>query len=116
MAQVKVTLVAVYGHVALTVLIWVERTGVDVDIGSNFWIVTLYPLACSNLPSDDAMIPLPRDETTPPVTKMYFVSATICVVTIFQRCKGNHFFWITWVQATYFSHWMIFPGKACTME
>jgi len=26
------------------------------------------------------MIPLPKEETTPPVTKMYFVSATIFII------------------------------------
>jgi hypothetical protein len=39
--------------------------------GSNFWIVTLSPLACSNFASEAAIIPLPREEVTPPVTKMY---------------------------------------------
>ena len=41
--------------------------------GSSFWIVTLYPLALNNLPSEAAMIPLPKDDVTPPVTKIYFV-------------------------------------------
>ena len=35
------------------------------------------PLACNNLPTDEDMIPLPNDEATPPVTKIYFVSPTI---------------------------------------
>jgi len=38
------------------------------------------------------MMPFPNEETTPPVTKMYFVSATIIevfVFLIFQRCKGK---------------------------
>jgi hypothetical protein len=35
-------------------------------------MVTLRPLACSNLASDAAIIPLPSEEVTPPVTKMYF--------------------------------------------
>lgn len=37
-------------------------------------------------------MPFPNEETTPPVTKMYFVSATIIevfVFLIFQRCKGK---------------------------
>lgn len=33
MTQVKVTLVAVHGHVALAVLVRVERAGVDVNVG-----------------------------------------------------------------------------------
>lgn len=34
-------------------------------------MVTFKPLACSNLASDAAIIPLPNEEVTPPVTKMY---------------------------------------------
>src|ERR671935_1360573 len=40
--------------------------------GSNFWTWTLRPRAFSRRPSDAAVMPLPRDETTPPVTKTYF--------------------------------------------
>ncbi len=29
------------------------------------------PLACSNIPSEAEMMPLPREEVTPPVTNMY---------------------------------------------
>jgi hypothetical protein len=35
------------------------------------------------------MIPLPSEETTPPVTKMYFVS--IKTFILFMDCKGKHF-------------------------
>ena len=38
------------------------------------------PLACSSLPIDDEIIPLPSEEATPPVTKMYLVSATILIL------------------------------------
>jgi hypothetical protein len=31
------------------------------------------PLLFNILPIEEAEIPLPKDETTPPVTKMYFV-------------------------------------------
>jgi hypothetical protein len=41
--------------------------------GSSFWIVTENPLATSSLAMEEEIIPLPRDEVTPPVTKMYFV-------------------------------------------
>lgn len=34
-------------------------------------MVTLNPLDCNNLPSDAEIMPLPRLEVTPPVTKMY---------------------------------------------
>ena len=36
-------------------------------------MVTLNPLACSNLAKDAETMPLPNDEVTPPVTKMYLV-------------------------------------------
>jgi hypothetical protein len=38
--------------------------------GSNFLILTLYPLDCSKVAIEAEAIPLPRDETTPPVTKI----------------------------------------------
>jgi hypothetical protein len=34
-------------------------------------MVTLSPLACSSLASEAAMMPLPNEEVTPPVTKTY---------------------------------------------
>src|SRR2546423_9029516 len=40
--------------------------------GSNFCAWTLRPRAFSSRPSEAAVIPLPSDETTPPVTKTYF--------------------------------------------
>ena len=42
--------------------------------GSNFCIVTLSPRSTSSRPSDAAAMPFPREETTPPVTKMYLVA------------------------------------------
>src|SRR5918996_4762865 len=42
--------------------------------GSNFCIVTLNPRSTSSRPSDAAAMPFPREETTPPVTKMYLVA------------------------------------------
>lgn len=40
-------------------------------------MVTEKPLACSNLPKEAAMMPLPREEVTPPVMKMYLVDEPI---------------------------------------
>src|SRR4029453_7469323 len=40
--------------------------------GSIFCSVTRKPRASSNAPIEAAAKPLPRDDTTPPVTKMYF--------------------------------------------
>src|SRR6187200_640412 len=41
--------------------------------GSNFWTWTFRPRAFRSRPSEAAVMPLPRDETTPPVTNTYFV-------------------------------------------
>src|SRR3954451_16565173 len=38
--------------------------------GSNFWRATLSPRDTRSRPIDAAAMPFPRDETTPPVTKM----------------------------------------------
>lgn len=38
-------------------------------------MVTRYPRACSNLASEAAIIPFPKEELTPPVTKIYLVFA-----------------------------------------
>ena len=37
-------------------------------------MVTLKPLDCNNFASEEAKIPFPSDEVTPPVTNMYLVS------------------------------------------
>ena len=39
--------------------------------GSNFWQVTFSPRLSSRQPMDAAAMPLPSEETTPPVTNMY---------------------------------------------
>jgi hypothetical protein len=36
-------------------------------------MVTEYPRACNNLANEAAIMPLPNDEVTPPVTKIYLV-------------------------------------------
>jgi hypothetical protein len=40
--------------------------------GSSFWRVTERPRALRMFPIEADVIPLPREETTPPVTKTYF--------------------------------------------
>ena len=42
-------------------------------------MVTLKPLACRSLAKEAEMIPLPNEEVTPPVTKMYLVLLDIPV-------------------------------------
>ena len=51
-------------------------------------MVTLKPLACKSLPMLAEMMPFPSEETTPPVTKMYFVSIlsvrllSFCIISL----------------------------------
>src|SRR5205807_2773624 len=45
--------------------------------GSSFWRETLRPRASRMVPIDAAVIPLPIEETTPPVTKTYFGTGTL---------------------------------------
>src|SRR5271168_2915432 len=40
--------------------------------GSHFWRVTRRPRLSSRQPMEAAATPFPREETTPPVTKIYF--------------------------------------------
>src|ERR1700752_2148034 len=44
--------------------------------GSSFWSVTRKPRASSSEPMEADASPLPSDDTTPPVTKMYFVGTS----------------------------------------
>src|SRR5437764_11008027 len=44
---------------------------------SNFWSDTFRPRAFSRRPSEAAVMPLPSDETTPPVTNTYLA----CLLT-----------------------------------
>src|SRR3954453_14648702 len=47
--------------------------------GSNFCACTRRPRAFSSRPSEAATMPLPSAETTPPVTKTYFVWGSVIV-------------------------------------
>lgn len=55
--------------------------------GSNFWMVTESPLACNSFAKDAETMPLPKEEVTPPVTKMYFAVATNLKLKF--GCKGS---------------------------
>src|SRR5690349_8828413 len=54
--------------------------------GSNFCIVTLSPRSTRRRPSDAAAMPFPREETTPPVTKMYLVALGAEVIALPLKC------------------------------
>src|SRR5690242_17061377 len=49
--------------------------GSTLRYGSNFWTCTFRPRAFNSRPSDAAVMPFPSEETTPPVTKTYLVTA-----------------------------------------
>ena len=48
--------------------------GSTLRYGSNFWFLTRRPHCFSSRPRDAAQMPLPSPDTTPPVTKMYFMA------------------------------------------
>src|SRR5690349_825821 len=54
--------------------------------GSNFCIVTLSPRSTNSRPNDAAAMPFPREETTPPVTKMYLVALGAEVIALPLKC------------------------------
>src|SRR4051794_26952614 len=54
--------------------------------GSNFWMATLRPRETSRRPIEAAAMPLPREETTPPVMKMNRVRG---------RCSGINSPWVS---------------------
>src|SRR3954453_22116037 len=57
--------------------------------GSNFWTETLRPRAFSSRPSEAAVMPLPSEETTPPVTKTYFVGRALMSTPL--ACRRDPF-------------------------
>src|SRR3954454_12979275 len=58
--------------------------------GSNFCMVTLSPRSTSSRPNDAAAMPFPREDTTPPVTKMYLVALGPVVIrpVLGKRASG----------------------------
>src|SRR5258707_12915896 len=52
-------------------------------------MVTENPLAWSSFPSEAGMIPLPKDDVTPPVTKIYLAEEDIGLRNF--GCKGRGF-------------------------
>ena len=74
MADVEIGFGTVFGHVDLTMLERVHGARVDVDVRIELLLQNMDTAAAQQRPSEDAVRPLPREETTPPVTK-------ICLVT-----------------------------------
>jgi hypothetical protein len=73
MAQVEVGLGAVFGDEDLTVLERAHGAGIDVDVGIELEVRDLDAARFEDRPEEAAAMPLPREDTTPPVTKTYLV-------------------------------------------
>jgi len=86
-AQVEVGLGSIVGDEDLAVLEGRHGARIDVEVGSNFIMLILMPRASSRQPMEAAESPLPSDDTTPPVTKMYF--ADICASEYFVVWIGR---------------------------
>ena len=54
-------------------------------------MVTLYPLLISSFPKDAEMIPFPKEDVTPPVTKMYFLGEILTTIYQFNCCQKYYF-------------------------
>ena len=76
-AEVEVGFAAIVGDVDLAVLVRAHRAGVDVDVRVELLQRDLVAVSLEQAPIEAAASPLPSDDTTPPVTKMYLV-AVMC--------------------------------------
>src|SRR3954469_11340809 len=53
-------------------------------------MVTLSPRSTSNRPREAAAMPFPREDTTPPVTKMYLVAlGPVVIRPVLERCASG---------------------------
>src|SRR6202035_4345039 len=59
--------------------------------GSHFWRVTLRPRLSRRQPMEAAATPLPREDTTPPVTKMYFGAARKALEFLRWNRRTRHY-------------------------
>src|ERR1700733_2852763 len=67
--------------------------GSTLRYGSNFWHVTLSPRLSSRHPIDAAAMPLPSDETTPPVTNIYLANSITSLLSLklsLRTVASNH--------------------------
>src|SRR5213594_346060 len=56
--------------------------------GSNFIRLTVMPRLSSRHPIEAAASPLPSEDTTPPVTKMYFADIVSSPQLCWENCAG----------------------------
>src|SRR5205085_5421015 len=64
--------------------------------GSSFINVTVRPRASNSAPMDEAAKPLPRLDTTPPVTKIYLGIPLLRIFGVYVTCFRRLFFNIAW--------------------
>src|SRR5437667_9589656 len=62
--------------------------GSTLRYGSNFIRLTLMPRLSSRHPMEAAASPLPSEDTTPPVTKMYFADIVSSPQLCLENCAG----------------------------
>lgn len=72
-SQIKIRFRAVISDKDLAVLVRTHGTGIDIDIRVKFLNGNFVPSVFRRRPREAAVMPFPKDETTPPVTKIYFV-------------------------------------------
>ena len=89
-AEVEVGLGAVLGDEHLAVLVGRHRPGVDVDVRVELLQLDVEARATtSSRPIDAAAIPLPSDDTTPPVMKMNRVVPSLSSCTLILSGSGR---------------------------
>src|SRR5262245_36871596 len=66
--------------------------GSTLRYGSNFCSETVRPRLSSRHPIDAAAMPLPREETTPPVTKIYLPIRDLLPFSHDTRLRGSNQF------------------------
>src|ERR1700722_4498544 len=59
--------------------------------GSHFWRVTRRPRLSSKQPIEAAATPLPRDETKPPVTNIYFGPVRKALEILRESRRTTHY-------------------------
>ena len=72
-AEVEVGLGAVVGDEDLAVLVRAHRARIDVDVRVELHVRDPQAARLEQRPTEALASPLPIEETTPPVTKTYFV-------------------------------------------
>ena len=73
MAKVQIGFRPIFRDKNFTVLVWTHCPRINVNVWIKFLNGDIQSAIFQKRPREAAVIPLPNDDTTPPVTKMYFV-------------------------------------------